>query len=145
MTIRTHLAIFLMIIGFIAPQISVAAVIIQPINELRPFVIKNTAITRIAGTDQTRFDFTPANVIDDSSIGYWRVRVYCGENAAVRLTPNGEDFCGKAIKNQNTDDDRFSLYFENDSDELTDFSFKLKAYDHNHRWLHSERMGFKIK
>jgi hypothetical protein len=108
------------------------------------FSIGNISISKLFANSEARVNFSPINIINEQNIGYWRVRVYCEGGATVKFA-DGAAACGKAILVPNTDKDAFSIFAKNKSEELSRFYFKLKAYDKNGKWLHTETKGFKIK
>jgi hypothetical protein len=122
--------------------------IVQVQNDSTPqssFEVKITEITKVNGADKTRFSFEPVSVINPQNIAYWKVRLYCQEKIDIRVNELDKNVCNKAVRVEPGTADKFSLLFSNPTGKTTPFSFKLKAYDKDGNWLHSEKKSFQWK
>jgi hypothetical protein len=122
-----------------------ASVNVVSLKEASLFKIKTAGINKIANTPNTRFDFVVSDIATPNTIGYWKLRVWCEKGVKVLLDSISGDRCGEAIDMRSIPQNMFSLSMNNNTGKTLSFSFKLKAYDVNGKWLHSERAGFHWK
>ena len=109
------------------------------------FETKIQKISSIQGTNLTLFYFSPVNIYDNSKIASWKVRFYCDENMSMRFIDLNKDNCNKAVDFANTASKSYFILFENDSDDIKKFTFALKAYDKEGKWIHTDRNNFNWK
>ena len=109
------------------------------------FGVEVTTINKILSTGATQFNFEPVNIKNNASIDHWKIRVYCEDAIIIRVNGLTENSCGKAVQVANTANNKFFVSMMNPTGKTTGFSFKLKAYDKNGRWLHSEKESFRWK
>jgi hypothetical protein len=94
-------------------------------------------------TKNVLFSFQPTDVVNAQNIAYWKVRSYCGLGMELSVNKAKEDHCGKAVTLPVTLSNSFSLLYNNNSSQMKNFSFKLKAYDKNGKWLHTVKRSFR--
>jgi hypothetical protein len=99
-------------------------------------------ISDVLGEGVTRFDIKAVNIDDSQEIDNWKIRFYCDENMKLIFSPLTESVCGRAIRLDALNKDSFFFSFENQNEVTKKFSVKLKAYDKNGNWLHSEKESF---
>ena len=109
------------------------------------FEVEVKDINKISNTNTTRFNFETTNIKNRSSIGHFKIRVWCEKGITVGVNNINDNSCGKAVTLDNQTADTFSLFLKNDTLKTIGFSFKLKAYDKNGKWLYSEKESFKWK
>jgi hypothetical protein len=114
-------------------------------NEVPFFETKIQNISSIEGTNLTLFYFSPISIQDNSKISKWKVRFYCDEDMSMRFIDLNKDNCNKAVDFANTDNKDFFILFENKSTEMKSFTFALKAYDKDGKWIHTDRNSFSWK
>jgi hypothetical protein len=102
-------------------------------------------ISDVKGINKTKFDFKVDAITNPQNISYWKVRSYCDKEMNINITASSTNDCGKAVKLNSLKDNAFSTFFKNNSNEMKKFSFKLKAYDKNGKWLHTEKEAFRWK
>lgn len=98
-----------------------------------------------ASTGQTRFDFVVTDIKPAPVISYWKIRVWCEKGVSIFLVGSEGNRCGQAVDITSFPKNSFSLSMDNRTGKTTGFSFKLKAYDLNGKWLHSEKESFRWK
>jgi uncharacterized protein YcfL len=106
------------------------------------FDIKITSIKQFPNSNSTTFEFEPVNVKTSPNIDHWKIRVWCENNISVVVGSSVVNNCGTAVMIKNSTSNKFSLTLNNPTKQLTNFSFKLKAYDATGKWLHSEKESF---
>lgn len=109
------------------------------------FDIEVVDITKILTTGNTIFNFSTVNVVNEDAIDHFKIRVYCKEKFTLKFNALVENSCGKVIKIPKAQKDAFSLDMKNETGNRVNFSFKLKAYDKDGKWLHSEKQSFNWK
>ncbi len=129
-------------IWLISPSILQAEQISVTTQKPVSFGVKIGEINKITNTEATRFNFEPINIKNNSTIDHWKIRVYCKDKIFINVNELTENSCGKAVQIANTDTNAFSISLINPTGRTTAFSFKLKAYDKNGDWLHSEKQSF---
>ncbi len=107
------------------------------------FTLQTGLIVNYIDYDVTKFDIlVEKNPVKNTTISYWKVRVYCEDGIFVTLTNLSEDHCGRAITLSNPDLEKFSLFFKSSKDSNSRFSYKLKAYDSEGDWLETQEQSF---
>lgn len=90
----------------------------------------------------TRFDIGVGQIVNADEVSYWKIRVYCDRDIDIKFVDGGESTCDKATKFDSLGDSGYSFYFNNKDDRAKKFSLKLKAYDVEGKWLHTEKESF---
>ncbi len=103
----------------------------------KSFSVNPVLISKIKNSDITRFNFKTEIYNDD--VVSWKIRFTCTKNVRLSLTNSGDDVCHTAQKLTNKD---FDVYFKNTSNYTAPFSFKLKGYDVNGKWVYSDKKTF---
>lgn len=108
-----------------------------------PFSVETSSILRASVVDDVRFDFKTKGIKDFSNVSYFKMRTYC-EDPSIRLNlVNFEgNRCGNAVRLDKASATSFSLILDNPTNNSVNFSFKLKAYDKNGKWIHTEKKSF---
>jgi hypothetical protein len=114
-------------------------------EEVPFFETKIQQIAGVEGTDLTLFYFSPVGIQDNSKIASWKVRFYCDEDMSMRFIDVSKDNCNKAVSFANTANLPNFILFENKNQETKKFTFALKAYDKNGKWIHTDRNNFNWK
>ena len=109
------------------------------------FGVDITDINKMLSTGLTRFDFKIVDVVNGSLIDHWKIRISCEKQVSVTVDNQSQNGCGKAIEISPASIDDFSVSLSNPTKKTVGFSFKLKAYDVNGKWLHSEKESFRWK
>ena len=110
------------------------------------FDVKVLDVNKVTDTDFTVFSFETRDIANPSLIGFWKIRVYCDKGVSIAINGFTGNNCGKAVFMENTKkNEKFFLSFLNTKPKSTNFSFKLKSYDKNGEWLHSEKESFRWK
>lgn len=99
-------------------------------------------VVNIEGTDLTLFYFSPTGIKDNSKIASWKVRFYCDEDMSMRFIDVSKDSCNKAVSFVNSADLPGFILFENKTPDTKRFTFALKAYDKDGKWIHTKRSNF---
>lgn len=99
-------------------------------------------VTEIEGTNLSLFYFSPVDIKDESKISSWKVRFYCDKDMSMRFIDVSKDSCNKAVSFANSESKDFFILFENKTPELKQFTFALKAYDKNGKWIHTKKSNF---
>jgi hypothetical protein len=113
-------------------------------EEETAFKVNTIEISKIEGSDTTRFTFVPTEIQNVQNIAYWKVRVYCEDHVSITVNDLKDNVCNKVVRIEGFNGP-FFLNFNNDTTKTTPFSFKLKAYDKDGNWLHSEKKSFQWK
>ncbi len=71
--------------------------------------------------------------------------MYCDKKISLNTVNNDENKCGQAVTSSTSTLSVFSLFFNSSENQMHKFSFKLKAYDVNGKWLHTEKKSFNWK
>jgi len=79
---------------------------------------------------------------DSSKATSWTARSYCEDDMQLQFNLVGTNDCQKNVKLNFFAENMFFVLFRNETGELKDFSFKLKAYDEAGKWIHSEKKSF---
>jgi len=138
------IALILAAFGLFVPSVDAAIGISTPTGIT--FDVKITEIAKIENTNQTRFSFEPIAITNTQNINHFKIRVYCEEpTTSVTVNTLTENMCGKATRIEKTADNKSFVILSNPTGKTVGFSFKLKAYDKNGNWLHTEREGFRWK
>lgn len=124
-----------------AENISVAALDSSKVS----FDIKMFEIGKITGTEKTSFSFEPTNIKNSQEINHWKIRVYCTDPITITMSSLIENLCGKAVRMENSVINKFSLALLNQTQNTVGFSFKLKAYNKEGKWLHTEKQSLQWK
>ena len=106
------------------------------------FSVKPTGILRSTMTDNVEFNFSTIIPKDSSQIAYFKLRTYCDKSIRVSLTGFEGNRCGTAARIEKNYIEFFSLTLDNPTNHSVNFSFKLKAYDKNGKWIHTEKKSF---
>jgi hypothetical protein len=135
-----------------------AAMLLTPFTsnaEIRPsvsvgslFEVNMSGANKIKDSDATLFNFDIANLKNADKIGSFKMRIWCGEGVSVQTDFSASiDFneCGKLVDMGTSTINKFALTFNNNAQKIAPFSFKLKAYDRNGKWLHSVKKSFQWK
>lgn len=110
------------------------------------FDIEILQIIKNLKEDETRFYFKPSSVVAPQNIGYWKVRIYCEDGAKeLRINDIAGNSCGKVSDIATTSINSSFITFVNKTDKTTGFSFKLKSYNKEGKWLHTEKKSFRWK
>jgi hypothetical protein len=142
---KKYLAIILVLAGIGMCASSADAAVVAVSTGATAFDIKVSEIGKVNGTNQTRFSFQPITVANPQNIDHWKIRVYCENGINVSVNAFNTNGCGKATQLATTTDNKFSVTLSNPTTHTVGFSFKLKAYDKNGKWLHTERQAFRWK
>ena len=134
---------FLASCALIASAVSVDAATVSVDPNATSFDVKTIGVKTDSVTKNTLFSFQPVDIANPQNIAYWKVRSYCG--LGMELSVNGvkEDHCGTAVTLPVTLSNTFSLLYNNNSSQMKQFSFKLKAYDKNGKWLDTVERNFR--
>ena len=92
-------------------------------------------------------NFSVRVVPNDTRINAWKVRFFCDEKFAINIAGSSDNMCGDVADLTSSQINNFlfsTLKRKNDAS-LGEFSFKVKAYDANGRWLHTEEKIFRSK
>lgn len=111
------------------------------------FEVKTDSIVDYVNYDITQF-LISVDVNESGSsniIAYWKVRLYCEDDVVLGLNSHTENNCNQAVTIQKSDLKNFSLFMQTGDDELKKISYKLKAYDDEGKWLHTEGQSFHWK
>ncbi len=111
-------------------------------NEEGFFDVDIKKIVGIEGTDLTLFYFSPINIKDDLKIKSWKVRFYCEDDMTMRFIDVSKDSCNKAVSYQNSDKKDSFILFENKTESSKKFTFAVKAYDENGKWIYTKKSNF---
>ncbi len=115
-------------------------------KETTPFFeTKVQKISAIEGADMTLFYFSPEEIKDNSKIASWKVRFYCDKDMTMRFIDISNDSCNKAISFANSNNLPNYILFQNKNQDTKKFSFALKAYDKNGKWIHTDKNNFSWK
>lgn len=132
-----------LIIGFLAAHGVQAAGTIK-IAETPAFKVETKAINRISGTNKTRFDFNTIQSLP-LKVSQWKLRVWCDKGAQVSFGKAVENVCGKVVAVPVTAVTNFSLVMaKTNTQGSSGFSFKLKGYDKNGKWVESADKAFRL-
>lgn len=107
------------------------------------FDVRTIGASRDKVTKNTIFRFQPVDIVNPQNIAYWKVRSYCDLGMELTVNDAKVDHCGQAVDLPVTLSNSFSLEYDNRSNQMKNFSFKLKAYDKNGKWLHTVKKSFK--
>ncbi|HLP43703.1 MAG TPA: hypothetical protein VK145_00275 [Candidatus Nanoarchaeia archaeon] len=123
-----------------APYAQAATANVIKISNKASFDVNLKAVNKIAFTNKAKFDFEVANVVNPTNIATWKMRVSCDGKIDVGFNQTTPNICGKLITIPVAQAKNFSLYMTRQEvkSKGVGFSFKLKAYDKNGKWLHSE-------
>ncbi len=114
-------------------------------EEVPFFETKIQKIAALEGTDMTLFYFSPVEIQDNSKIASWKVRFYCDEYMTMRFVDVSKDNCNKAVSFTNSSNLPNFILFENKNQEQKKFTFALKAYDKDGKWIHTDKNNFSWK
>lgn len=106
------------------------------------FDLELVSAEKIKDTNLTRFELEPINIKNNQSIDHWKIRVWCDEVVTVTINDGTTNSCGSALMAKNNTSNKFFLTFSNSTTMPAAFSLKLKAYDKDGNWLHSEKESF---
>jgi len=109
------------------------------------YEIQTNEILKFVSSGITTFNFKPINITNSNKIDHWKVLVYCDEDVSVTVNNLKGNNCGQKMPISGGSLENFSLSLSNPTDKKIFFSFKLKAYDKDGRWLHSESKVFRWK
>lgn len=109
------------------------------------FDIGITGISNIPTVEDILFGFKPIHLVNTQNIASWKVRVYCDKSMKMAVNQANKDHCGQAVTIPATTAQNFSVTFKNGTADMKDFSFKLKAYDKNGKWLHTATKNLRWK
>lgn len=119
---------------------------------ISPVVSKKTVfdtqimdISNSSDANKVQFSVGVNNITNPNNIAYWKVRSYCDDKMTIQLSASSTNDCGKAVKLNSLKNNSFSFLFKNKTSQNKNFAIKLKAYDINGKWLHTEREGFSWK
>jgi hypothetical protein len=133
-------------IFFVLPLVTSATSVVAVQSQSVSYDVSTTLIANIRGTDLTRFFFQPTDVINNNRVSYFRIRVYCEDQGTSIMVNNiVGDSCGKATRLEKQSIKDSSITLSNSSANTVGFYFKLKAYDSEGNWLHSEKKAFRWK
>lgn len=90
----------------------------------------------------THFNFRTMNITNSDQIGHWELRTWCEGDLSIKVSSALDEMCNKVAFLNTEQAKNFDLSMTNNTSERARFSFKLKAFDHNDRWLYSERKNF---
>lgn len=124
-----------------------AAIVVDVITDSSTFFVKSFSIklkevNKIFGTNTYRFDFE-TKVASNSGVTHWEVRIWCEDGVTVGFNQNILDQCnqGNVVLDQNPES--FLVFLNKSKDEeRAKFSFKLKGFDKDGKWVHSEKKSF---
>lgn len=102
-------------------------------------------VVSIDGTNLTLFYFAPTDIQDNAKIANWKVRFYCDEDMSMRFIDVSKDSCNKAVSFVNSNNLPGFILFENKTPDTKQFTFALKAYDKDGKWIHTKRSNFSWK
>lgn len=127
---------------FISVSFASASIVVNPTSEF--FTFETAEALEIRNTDITEFNFDVLKGDSSKSIANWEIRVWCEDEVKIMLKGSSENICNKdnLLFNSQIVDDRFALKYSNSSGKDTKFSLKLKAFDKNGNWLHSQKKVF---
>lgn len=120
----------------------VTSVDIVNAEEKKMFETSVASISEIRDMNITQFDIKVENIIQSNAITYWKVRSYCDKNMSLHINTSDLDNCGKAVRLDSLTNNSFTLLFDNKNTQIKNFSIKLKAYDQNGKWIHTEQESF---
>ncbi len=110
------------------------------------FTVETGGIRKVSDTDITEFKMDVFKNDSENTISYWKVRSYCETGVKVNVNILGTNSdCGKAVTINRGDLKSFPVFFDPSKNTISKFSFKLKAYDVNGKWLHTEKKAFSWK
>lgn len=121
---------------------SIAVTKISDVSEDKPFELYMRSISDIE-SGVTTFTFDIQDIKNTQAIGYWKVRVWCENDITVTLDSDTHNLCGDASDMEFEAGKDFALTLYNATGGQVGFSFKLKAYDKNDMWIHSEKKSFR--
>ena len=107
------------------------------------FDIRTIGVSTDKVTKDTLFMFQPTDIVNGQNIAYWKVRSYCDMGMELSVNMAKEDHCGTAVTLPVTLSNSFSILYDNRSNIMKEFSFKLKAYDRNGKWLHTVTRNYR--
>jgi hypothetical protein len=102
-------------------------------------------VTRMLTSDVVEFNIDVKNIDNPEKIAFWKVRTYCDTDMAITFASSTGSQCEKNVTLNSLTKNSYSFLFDNKTDKLRNFSVKLKAYDKNGMWMHSERESFRWK
>lgn len=137
--------ILIYIILFIPFLVSANSELNSDFVQKKNFEINSVFISDIVDTDDQIFIFKIDKIENYENINSWKIRFYCDDEMELNYKFNNENVCGQAIDLNKNEAEIFFITFTNETQNLKDFHFKLKAYDKNGDWLHTERKGFRWK
>ena len=97
-------------------------------------------INLIKNINLTKFDIKVENI--SKQVSFWKVRAYCDKDMFIQLTSSSTNDCGKTVSVNLSKDNLYSFWLKNKDNLNKKFSVKLKGYDQNGHWIHSERERF---
>lgn len=134
------------VIFFVLSLFTNATSVVAMESQTVSYGVSTTLIADIKGTNLTRFFFQPTDIVNNSRVSYFKIRVYCEDQATSIMVNNMVgDACGKAMRLEKQSIKDSSITLSNSSANTVGFYFKLKAYDSEGNWLHSEKKAFRWK
>lgn len=106
------------------------------------FTVDLKGVNRITDTNVYRFDFKTNSAVN-KGIQQWEIRMWCEDGITVSFNKKGVDQCNSGNITVEQTPDFFSIFLtKSQINKRTNFSFKLKAFGADGRWLHSEKRAF---
>lgn len=131
--------------GVFAACIVHAETINYTVEPPRPLFEMQTLKINEVDKDITEFNMGVTTNDKNAPIAYWKIRLYCDKGVTVSMAAKAENKCGKAVTHSTSTLTNFPLFFSNIGNNISNFNFKLKAYDSNGKWLSSEKKSFSWK
>lgn len=116
--------------------------IVSAAEEKPLFDVKVEKIVSLEGTNLSLFYFSPKDIQDNSKIDSWKVRFYCDKDMNMKFVDLAKDSCNTAVSFKNSSTLPNIILFQNENDGNKKFTFALKAYDKNGKWLHTKKSNF---
>ena len=109
------------------------------------FQLKTNEVLEMKNSKDDIFNFEVTKV--SKNIDHWKLLVACDDGLSVLYEDDISNICNNAVKIESFRNQKFYLTFRNNqiTDNFVNFSFRLKAYDKEDRWLQTEKKSFKWK
>jgi hypothetical protein len=130
--------------AFLLPVFSFAQSVELPETEL--FNLENTGIRSYNSYGVSVFDFKITDIQNADEIAYWKIRTTCDQGIDLWVPENILDNnCNQAVNFENfLESNQFSIVYRNNNsdNDTVKFAIKLKAYNSQGDWLHTETESF---
>lgn len=143
---KSNVITIAVLIGILGVHIDVHAAMHQNASIEPAYFSVDTTLSG-SGANSKYKNFSVNVIPQDARINTWKVRFFCDGKFTVSMPTEMENVCERAIDMTSTQiqNFKFTTSRQKGGAGLEPFSFKIKAYDAERQWLHTEEKVFRMR